>query len=110
MIGYAPMLGQVPLASPLAYRPPSYRPPFALANGPQMGQKGTIAAMGAVPLLVGTAVSGGVAWIGFTVGSKNTGVLSVVGYAFGVLGALGAVGGLTATALWLLGVSLIQEP
>jgi len=74
-----------------------------------MGQKGTIAAMGAVPLIATALVSGGISYLGFRIGTKEKGVLSVVGYVIGVVGGLGAVGSLAATALWLLGVSLIPE-
>lgn len=104
MIGYAPILGQVPLTKPLAYRP------LAFVGGPKMGQKSTIAAIGTIPLLVGTAISGGIAWLGFSIGSKQKGVMSAIGYTVGVVGGLSAVGGLVATSMWLLGVSLMQEP
>ena len=49
--------------------------------------------LGAVPMLISATLGAGVAWVGFSTGSRETGLLSVLGYIFGIGGALSAVGG-----------------
>lgn len=75
----------------------------------KMGQSAGIAALGAIPLLVGGAIGAGVAWVGFSAGSHSRGLLAVLGYGLGIVGALTALGGVASAALWIAGVSVVDS-
>lgn len=97
-----PLLGQRNNYKPLPYRP-------VTPSGAALGQTGAVAALGALPLLLGAAIGGGIAWAGFSMASKNKGVAQVVGYIIGSLGALGALGGTLGAILWATGVYVAQD-
>ncbi len=101
---------QVPIMGAPLYRAPAWRPARFIVSGPpraKVGQTGALAAMGAIPLLFGAALGAGAAWVGFSTGSKEKGLLSALGYTVGSLGALGALFGVVGTLFWIGGVSLI---
>lgn len=90
------------------YAPARWRPPTATPV--RMGQdRGALAAAGAVPLLISTAMGVGLAWVGFSTGSREKGLLSILGYIFGVVGGLGAATSALGALLWIGGVSLLPE-
>lgn len=74
-----------------------------------MGQGGAALALGAVPVLFAGAMSAGLGWVGFTTGARERGLLSILGYVFGAVGALGAVGGALSGLLLLTGAAFIPE-
>ncbi len=90
------------------YTPARWRP--TLAQPAQIAQtKGELKAAGAIPLLISAAMAGGLAWVGFSTGSREKGLLSVLGYVFGVIGGLGAATSVLGALLWVGGVSLLPE-
>jgi hypothetical protein len=80
-----------------------------------MGRKGVgqsktaVAAFGAVPLLLYAAMGAGLGWVGFSTGAREKGLLSILGYVFGVFGGLAAVGGTLGSVLWVAGVSMAPD-
>ncbi len=108
------MLRQVPVAvSPFApaqrtVTPRTWRPASMGRKG--VGQsKAGVAAFGAVPLLISATLGAGAAWVGFSTGSREKGLLSILGYVFGIGGALSAIGGTIGAVLWVAGVSILPE-
>jgi hypothetical protein len=93
---------------------PAWRPglgsPVASSLPRKMGdgepRPGAILGAGALTLGLGTALSAGTAWVGFSTGSREEGFLSVLGYIVGSIGALTAVGGMA--SLLLLGIAGIS--
>jgi hypothetical protein len=97
---------QVPLAG--VAKPVPWRP--VIAQRPAIGQdRAAVAAMGVIPMLVGAGLGAGMAWVGFSTGSRERGLLSILGYVFGAFGTLSAAGGVLGAILWVAGVSLIPE-
>lgn len=111
MTGHAPFLGPARLVPvPTRAKPvyPKWAPMQGRTNGPKMGQAAGIAALAAVPLLLGAAIGAGTAWVGFSTGAREKGFLSVLGYLIGSVGALGALGGVLGTILTVAGVGILS--
>lgn len=93
----------------LAWSPKPFAPAVARGRAvpavERLGQSTAgVAALGAVPLLLGAALGAGTAWVGFSTGSRESGILSILGYLVGSLGALAALGGTLGALLWIAGV------
>lgn len=90
-----------------------FQPPKTLSKPGRRSDLGQskvgIAAIGALPLLLGGALGAATAWVGFSTGSREKGLLSVSGYVIGALGALGALSGLVGALLWVAGVSILPD-
>lgn len=101
----------VALAGQAPYRMPAWRPaPMALVERPKMGQSTAgVAAIGAIPMLLGAAWGAGAAWVGFSTGAREKGLLSILGYVVGSVGALGAIFGTLGAILWVSGVAVFGE-
>jgi hypothetical protein len=85
--------------------------PAALAQALRTPDEKAIPKAGLIPVVLGTALGAGAAWVGFSTGSREKGTLGAIGYVVGAAGALSALVGLT--TLVLLGVAaaaLQKEP
>lgn len=77
------------------------------SGGGVVAQKtSAILGAGAATLAVGTALSAGTAWVGFSTGSREQGFLSGLGYVIGSIGVLSAIGGVA--SLLILGIAAMS--
>lgn len=107
-----PVMGRFGTSPFVGARTPTYRTGYALSRprsfaAPRMGQRGAALIAGFIPLLITGALGAGTAWVGFSTGAREKGLLSVTGYVVGSLGALGALFSLLGSVLWVAGVSMI---
>lgn len=106
-------MGYTPMAAIAGYRPrlAAWRPaplapaplaPMQLARtSPEMGQRALTLGL----LTIDTALSAATAYVGFRLGSQDTGFPKVLGYIVGIAGGIGTILGLFA----MLGVSIMPE-
>lgn len=96
---------------PAPMRLAGFRPPKTLSRpGQSMDQsRAGVAALGLVPILVGGTLAAATAWVGFSTGARERGLLSAAGYVIGSLGALTALFSLLGGALFLVGVNVLPD-
>lgn len=74
-----------------------------------LGQRGTVAALGLIPLVLGGALGAGTAWVGFKTGEREEGLLSLTGYVVGTIGALAALASVLGGIFWVAAISGMPE-
>lgn len=79
----------------LIYQPPAFKPIRASLRGVLIGQQepidvtpGQVKSVGVITGLVVSAFSAATAWVGISTGQRESGLLSIAGWAVGLVGGL----------------------
>jgi hypothetical protein len=84
-----------------------------VALGPRIGQAAAPALPGKTAvvgvLAIAGAIGAGAAWVGFSTGARESGILSLLGYGFGILGVVESAVSVLGIGGVLLGYEALQK-